>query len=62
MNMISESVLFLKRLRHSVGSLIQAILLVHKHEGAFKLTDVTSCLDPSSSRLVSGSLEQEGGR
>lgn len=32
-----------------------------KHEGALKATDVKSCLDPSSVRLVSGNMEQEGG-
>lgn len=33
-----------------------------QHDGALKLTGVKCCLGPSSLRLVSGSLEQEGGR
>lgn len=41
---------------------VTTCLLVGKHEGVLKVTDVKSCLDPSSLKLVSANVEQERGR
>lgn len=47
---------------NSMSLWVTTCLLVGKHEGVLKVTDVKSCLDPSSLKLVSANVEQERGR
>lgn len=49
-------------LKLSLTLWVTSRLLVGKHDSARQLTGVKCSLDPSSIRLVSGSLEPEGGR